>query len=146
MAEELLEASDRLGDLRGRHYALHYLGDCSLALGHVEEAEARYRLSLQAALAYGNVAEAGVEMQGVAMSAAGRRDLPRGLEVNGAAEAKMREVGMDISGFEFWKQYQRRYLEPAREALGPEAAAEAEARGAAMTFDDAVQLALGTPD
>ncbi len=141
MAEELLASSERLGDLRGKHYALHYLGDCALAVGDPAAAQGRYARSLLAALAYGNIAEAGVEMQGVAMSTGGVGDLERAFVLNGAAEAKMREVGMDVSGFGFWTEYKRRYLDPAREAFGLGAAEQAEARGAAVPFDEAVQLA-----
>jgi hypothetical protein len=53
----------------------------------------------------------------------------------------MREVGMDVSGFAFWTEYKRRYLDAARDALGPAAAQRIEARGAAMPFDQAVQVA-----
>jgi predicted ATPase/class 3 adenylate cyclase len=141
VAEELLASSDRLGDLRGRHYALHYLGDCALAVGDPAAAQEWYPRSLMAALAYGNIAEAGLEMQGVAMAAAGRGEYERAFILNGAAEAKMREVGMDASGFEFWTEYKRRYLDSAREAFGPAAAERTEARGAAVAFDQAVQVA-----
>ena len=141
MAEELLASSERLGDLRGKHYALHYLGDCALAVGDPAAAQGCYARSLLAALAYGNIAEAGVEMQGMAMSTGGVGDLERAFVLNGAAEAKMREVGMDVSGFGFWTAYKRRYLNPTREAFGLGAAEQAEARGAAMPFAEAVQLA-----
>ena len=141
MAEELLASSERLGDLRGKHYALHYLGDCALAVGDPAAAQGRYARSPLAALAYGNIGEAGVEMQGVAMSTGGVGDLERAFVLNGAAEAKMREVGMDVSGFGFWTAYKRRYLNPAREAFGLGAAEQAEARGAAVPFAEAVRLA-----
>jgi len=141
MAEELLASSERLGDLRGKHYALHYLGDCALAAGDPAAALERYGRSLLAALAYGNMAEAGVEMQGVAMAAGGVGDFERAFALNGAAEAKMRQTGMDVSGARFWTEYKRRYFDPAREAFGRGAAERAEARGAAMPFDEAVQLA-----
>lgn len=141
VAEELLASSERLGDLRGRHYALHYLGDCALAVGDAAAAEGRYSRSLIAALAYGNMAEAGVEMQGMAMGTAGRGEFERAFVLNGAAEAKMRELGMDVSGFLFWTDYKRRYLDSARKAFGVEETKRAEARGAALPFEEAVRLA-----
>jgi hypothetical protein len=51
------------------------------------------------------------------MAAAGQGNHERAFMLNGAAEAKMREVGMDASGFEFWTEYKRRYLDAAREAF-----------------------------
>jgi hypothetical protein len=76
------------------------------------------------------------------MAVGGQGRAVKALRLNAAAEAQMREAGMDISGIVFWVEYLRRFLEPAREKLGADATAEAEEEGARMGFDAAIEFAL----
>jgi predicted ATPase/DNA-binding SARP family transcriptional activator/pimeloyl-ACP methyl ester carboxylesterase len=128
------------GDARTEHYAYHFLADCALISGDPEEARTRYRHSLQAALALGDVLETGWEVQGVAMSEAGAGNPRCALMLAGAVEAHWEALGL-TSSIAFWDALLERYLAPARAALGDEYDA-ARAEGRALTFDAAVALAL----
>ena len=138
LSRELLErAAD---DLRAKHFAIHFLADCSLIRGECAEAEERYRESLRTALELGDVVETSIEVQGVAMSKACRGDSARALELGAAVEALWRSLGISLS-VKFWDVLLEHHLGPAREALGPDAAV-VWARGLELPFDDAVALAL----
>ncbi|HZB35278.1 MAG TPA: adenylate/guanylate cyclase domain-containing protein [Gaiellaceae bacterium] len=138
LSRELLKLAR--GDARTEHFAFHFLADCVLIRGDAEEAEKRYRESLQAALPLGDVFETSFEVQGVAMAAAGAGDPHRALLLAGSVEAHLESLGTSIS-VPFWDSLLERYLGAARERLGPNAAAVWE-EGRALAFDDAVELAL----
>lgn len=138
LAHELLERGE--DDVRTRHFAIHFLADCSLIRGECAEAEERYRESLRAALELGDVIEASAEVQGVAMAKAGQGDSARALELAASVEALWRSLGTDLH-VAFWEKLLERYLGDARTALGPDAEA-AHTRGLGMPFDDAIALAL----
>jgi predicted ATPase/class 3 adenylate cyclase len=135
---ELLERS--AGALRTDHFAYHFLADCGLIRGDTAEAETRYRQSLQAALALGDVIETSIEVQGLAMAVAGNGDPARALRLAGAVAALWESLGVSFS-FPFWDALLERYLGAARAELGQEARA-AWAQGRGLAFDDAVELAL----
>jgi predicted ATPase len=138
LSRELL---DRAGDdLRTSHFATHFLADCSLIRDDCEEAEARYRESLRAALELGDVIETSLEVQGVAMAKAGRGESASAVELAASVEALWRSLGTDLH-VAFWDELLERYLGAARRELGSEAEA-ARARGLELPFDDAVTLAL----
>ena len=138
LANELMERGE--DDSRTRHFATHFLADCSLLRGDCADAEERYRESLRAALELGDVFEASIEVQGVAMAKAGRGESARALELAASAEALWRSLGTDMH-VAFWDRLLGRYLGEARIALGPDAEA-ARTRGLELAFDDAVALAL----
>ena len=138
LAYELLERGQH--DVRTRHFAVHFLADCSLIRGDCEQAEGRYRESLRAALDLGDVIETSVEVQGVAMAKAGRGDSARALELAASVEALWRSLGIDFH-IAFWDRLLERYLGQARAVLGTDADA-ARTRGLELAFDDAVALAL----
>jgi len=138
LSEELLERGK--DDLRTRHFAIHFLADCSLIRGDCAEAEARYRESLRAALELGDVFETSIEVQGVAMAKAGLGDSAHALELAAAVQALWRSLGTDLH-VAFWDALLERYLGGARAALGADADA-AWGRGLGLGFDDAVALAL----
>src|SRR4051812_16568947 len=71
LAPESLEAARRLGDLRGEHFAFHFLADSALIHGDAESARVRYRDALRAAIPLGDRIEIVFEVQGIAMSLAG---------------------------------------------------------------------------
>lgn len=141
LAREILTTGRELGVQRDIHYGLHFLGDCGLWRGNGAEAADWYRQSLPAALAYGNVAEAAVEMEGLAMALAAQGRTELALRLDAAARAKMAVVGYEIDGVEFWSGFATRYLVPARLALGERAGA-VEAAGRALAWDTAVALAM----
>jgi predicted ATPase/class 3 adenylate cyclase len=138
MSQELLEMAR--SDPRTAHFAYHFLADCALIRGDTREAERRYRQSLEAAVPLGDLIEMSAEVQGVAMAAAGNGDPERALRLAGSVEALWQSLGTWIS-IPFWDRLLERYLGPAREQLGADADA-AWAEGRALTFDDAVALAL----
>ncbi|MDQ3992096.1 MAG: NB-ARC domain-containing protein [Actinomycetota bacterium] len=139
LSHELLELS-RGRDLRSQHFAHHFSADCALLRGDCEEAEARYRESLRAALPLGDVVETSFEVQGVGMAAAGRGEWTRGIRLAAAGEAVWESLGVKIS-VPFWDALLERYIGSARERLGAEADA-VWAEGRELPFDDAVTLAL----
>ena len=140
LSRELLELARDRGDARSEHFAHHFLGDCALIRGDCDEAEDLYRASLRAALPLGDLLETSFEVQGVGMSAAGRGDWARGLRLAAAGYAMWESIGATVGGT-FWNVLLDRYIGAAREGLGPEGDA-VWAEGHAMSFDDAVTLAL----
>ena len=138
LATELLERAE--DDVRTRHFANHFLADCSLIRDDCAAAEDRYRESLHAALELGDPFETSIEVQGVAMAKAGRGEWGDALELAGSVEALWLSLGTDMH-VAFWDRLLERYLGAARAALGTEAEA-ARARGLALEFDAAVALAL----
>lgn len=142
LSRELLEMAD--DDPRTEHFAFHFLADCALIRGDVEVAGTRYRESLRAALALGDVLETSFEIQGVAMAAAGAGDLHRGLRLAAAVEALWESLGTSFS-VAFWDELLEKYIGGAREALGADADV-VWGEGRALAFDDAVDLALTPRD
>jgi len=138
LSRDLLDRSD--GDPRTEHFAFHYLADRALIRGDAEEAGNRYRESLRAALALGDILETSFEVQGVAMAAAGTGEPRRALHLAGAVEALWESFGVTF-GVRFWDALLETYIGGAREALGAEAEA-VWSEGRAMSFEDAVDLAL----
>ncbi|MFL5936335.1 MAG: ATP-binding protein [Gaiellaceae bacterium] len=138
LSRELLERA--AGDPRTEHFAYHFLADCSLIGGETREAATRYRQSLEAALLLGDVIETSLEVQGVAMAAAGNGDPKLALRLAGAVAALWESVGTSLS-VAFWDALLERFIGAARAELAEEADA-VWAEGRALTFDDAVDLAL----
>jgi predicted ATPase/class 3 adenylate cyclase len=142
LSRQLLELSLEANDPRSEHFAYHFLGDCALIRGDYAEAEGRYQESLRAALLLGDVLETSFEVQGVGMSAAAQGDFGRGVRLAAAGVALWESLGATIS-IPFWDALLDRHIGGARERLGAEADA-AWAEGHAMSFDDAVALALSS--
>ena len=138
LSRELLERA--AGDPRTEHFAYHFLADCSLIRGETREAATRYRQSLEAALLLGDVVETSLEVQGVAMAAAGNGDPKLALRLAGAVAALWESLGTSIS-VAFWDALLERFIGAARTELAEDAdAVWAEGRG--LAFDEAVELAL----
>jgi predicted ATPase/class 3 adenylate cyclase len=137
LSHDLLERAG--GDVRIEHFAQHFLADCALLRGDVADAGVRYRVSVEAALRLGDVIETSVEVQGVAMAAAGAGDARLALLLAASVEALWESLGISLS-VEFWDRLLERYIGDARRALGPEAEL-VWAEGRTLTFDDAVELA-----
>jgi len=140
LSQQLLAFARADADDRSEHFALHYLADCSLIRGDYIEAGLRYRESLAAVIRLGDVLETSFEVQGVAMSAAGRGDLVLSVTLAAAVEALWEQRGIDLS-VPFWDGLREQHIGGARRALGPEADSLWEA-GRKLSFNEAVQLAL----
>ncbi len=125
------------------HYSLHYLADCALWRGDAKAAVRTYAESLRAALDYGNDMEAATEMQGVAMGLAGSGCEAEALRLFGASCALLEELQSTLADeVAFWVNFKKRYLTPARERIGAEAADKAEQEGRAMGWQRAVAYAF----
>ena len=144
LSVELLELARTHDDPRAEHFAHHFLADCALIAGDCDEAEVRYRRSLEAALPLGDVLETSFEVQGVAMASAGLGRTERALVLAGSVEALWESLGTSIS-IRFWDELLDRYLGAARSELGTEAG-PLWAEGRALSFDEAVALALGAEE
>ena len=140
LSRQLLELGRERGDLRAEHFGHHFLGDCALIRGEFDEAEDRYKESLRAAVPLGDLLETSFEVQGVGMSAAGKGDWARGVRLAAAGYALWESIGFAPS-VPFWTALLDRHIGMARGALGSEGDA-VYAEGYAMTFEDAISLAL----
>jgi hypothetical protein len=143
MAREALADAERQRDLRSAHFAHHFLADCPLIRGDAAEAAPRYQRALELAVALGDRSETAIEIQGVAMAAAGMALPERALMLGGAAAAEFDRLGLDLSGIRFWNALIERYFAVARSALGERAASDAWQAGRQMAFESAVGEALG---
>ncbi|MEA2499348.1 MAG: hypothetical protein QOH26_1753 [Actinomycetota bacterium] len=141
LANESLAIARAQGDIRSEHFSIHFLADCALIKGECELAEERYVEALRAAQRLGDQSEAAVEMQGIAMAAAGRLDHARALALAGAAAAELESLSVDLSGMTFWMDLLSKYLGKAEVALGKDALAATQ-RGREMDFETAVEEAL----
>lgn len=142
-AAEALAFAEQENDSWARHLAHHYLADCALIAEDFPLAEERYLRSLQAAAALGDRSEIAVELQGVAMAAAGCSRPVRAMRLAGAAAAELDLLGVDVSGVRFWSELLEKNLGRARTELGPLPAAEFWEEGRQLRLDEAVSHALG---
>jgi hypothetical protein len=72
------------------------------------------------------------------MTAAGIGQTELGLQLDGAAQAGLESLGVDLSGIAFWVELLNRYLGPARAELGD----EHWNAGRELDLQQAVELAL----
>jgi predicted ATPase len=144
MAHEALHEAECQRDVRSEHFAHHFLADCPLIRGDARAAAPRYRRALELAMALGDRSETAVEIQGVAMAAAGMGSCERALTLGGAASAEFDRLGIDLSGIRFWSALLERYFALARGALGETAADAAWQAGRKMDFERAVHEALSS--
>jgi len=141
-ARELLELARAEDDVRADHFAHHFLADCALMRGDFPTAEDRYRRSLLAALPLGDAIETVFEIQGLAMAAAGLGNGERALVLGGAASAIFAGTGTEIE-VPFWNALIDRFLGVARGSLPADEAESAWEAGRALSFERAVEEALG---
>ena len=140
LAPEALELARRLGDLPAEGWSYHFLADCALLEEDFVGAEEEYRRSLDIARRTGDEAQVSYELQGVAMAAAGREDARRALRMGGAADSRLRALGVGVDSF--WTALVDRYLGKARAALGSESADAAWDGGCTMGFNRAIEEAI----
>jgi predicted ATPase/class 3 adenylate cyclase len=142
LAPESLSAARRMGDLRGEHFAYHFLADSALIRGDAETAQGRYRDALRAAIPLGDRIEIVFEVQGVAMSLAGRGSPEIAVRLAAAADAELATLGVDISAVAFWNELLVRYIGSAKGAMGQVRAAQADTAGRATAMSSAIEEAL----
>jgi hypothetical protein len=145
LAPEALKLAHELGDLRSEHFAHHMLADCPLIRGDCATAEVRYHQALQLAVELRDRSETAVEIQGMAMAAAGNSHTERALRLAGAASAELDALGIDNAGVRFWQELLDRYLGMARSALPADAAEQAWEQGRHMMLEHATEEAFALP-
>jgi predicted ATPase/DNA-binding SARP family transcriptional activator len=138
LAEQLVRIAG--ADLWTSHLAHHFLADCAIIAGDPAEAREPYRTALELAHRMGNAIETAIELQGVAMAAAGSGEPELGIRLNAAAEATFASIGFVVD-VQFWIALLERYLGPARQALGERTDAIV-LDGRSLTLDDAVREGL----
>jgi len=142
-AREMFEASLEIGTELGCRdegsATLAFLGVVALGTGKLADARASIEESALAARQLGD-RRAAWTLDVAARLAATEGYHERALTLAGAAREMFLAAGVTPPGV--WTQAIMTWLDKAREALGPEGAAAAWAAGAALTFDQALDLAL----
>jgi predicted ATPase len=120
----------------------HYLSDCAMHRRDYSLAEQHRLSALETTLAIGDEMQQTIEVLGLAFTAAGLGRDEDALRLEGAVDAKWNELGVSHAPplSEAWR---KRDLDPARARLGEARANTAFGEGRAMTWDQAVELALG---
>jgi predicted ATPase len=121
----------------------HYLADCGMHRQDYTFAEQHRLSALETALTIGDIGQQTMEVLGLACTAAGLGRDEDALRLEGAVDAKWEELGMsyDVAFVKAWLQ---RDLGSARARLGESQADAAFDEGRAMTWDQAIELALET--
>jgi len=146
LANEALELGLILNDRRAQLEAHHYIADCALIESDATTAHQHYSYSLRAALELGDMLNASIQMQGMAMALAGMSQHERALLLGSAAAASVRELaGTDVS-VPFWDALLAKYLGRAKEQLGPKASARVWEEGGQMSFERAVSYAVNASE
>jgi predicted ATPase len=120
----------------------HYLADCAMHGRDYNLAEQHRLSALETVLTIGDVMQQTIEILGLAFTAAGLGRDEDALRLEGAVDAKWNELGVPHAPplSEAWRV---RDLGPARARLGERRANAAFDEGRAMTWDQAIELALG---
>jgi predicted ATPase/class 3 adenylate cyclase len=121
----------------------HYLADCAMHRRDYTLAEQHRLSALETALASENVMQQTIEILGLALTAAGLRRDEDALRLEGAVDAKYEELGASLALLPFVAAWRKRDLGAARARLGETRANAAFDEGRAMTWDQAIELALG---
>ncbi len=121
----------------------HYLSDCAMHRRDYTLAEQHRLSALGTTLLIGDVMQQTIEILGLAFTAAGLGRDEDAIRLEGAVDAKWKELGVSHAPplSEAWRV---RDLDPARARLGETRAKAAFDEGRAMTWDQAIELALGT--
>jgi len=130
-------------DVSSMHAADHYLADCAMHRRDYTLAEQHRLSALETALTSENVMQQAIEIHGLALTAAGLGRDEDALRLEGAVDAKWKELGVAHAPplSEAWRE---RDLGPARARLGEARANAAFDEGRAMTWDQAIELALAS--
>jgi predicted ATPase/DNA-binding SARP family transcriptional activator len=143
-AEELATAISETSperDTTAKRVAMHFLGDCALLTGDFDLALERYLAAVDANWSIGERKTTITELQGVAMSAAGRGDAREALQLEAASDRLFESLGLVVMGPDsWWRRLIARHLSAARTQLGADAD-QARREGEALTLAAAVALA-----
>lgn len=120
----------------------HYLADCALHRRDYILAEQHQLRVLETALTSENVMQQTIEILGLALTAAGLGRDEDALRLEGAVRAKWKDLGAS-DALPFFKAWRERDLGAARARLHEPRAGTAFEEGRAMTWDQAIDLALG---
>jgi tetratricopeptide (TPR) repeat protein len=142
LALELHASTRDSEDVQVMVAADHYLSDCAMERRDYTLAEEHRLRALETTLRIGDVLQQTIEVLGLAFTAAGLGRDEHALRLEGAVDAKWQEFGVSHAPplSEAWRE---RDLVPARGRLGEPRARAAFEEGRAMTWDQAVELALG---
>jgi len=142
LALELHASTRDSEDVQNMVAADHYLSDCAMHRRDYTLAEEHRLRALETTLRIGDVLQQTIEVLGLAFTAAGLGRDEDALRLEGAIDAKWKELGVSHAPplSEAWRE---RDLVPARARLGEPRASAAFDEGRAMTWDQAVELALG---
>jgi len=121
----------------------HYLADCAMHRRDYTLAEQHRLSALETALTSETVMQQAMEILGLALTAAGLGQDEDALRLEGAVDAKWKELGVSSFALPFFEAWRERDLGAARARLGEPRANTAFDEGRAMTWDQAIELALG---
>ena len=142
LALELYAATRDSEDVAVMISGAHYLADCAMHKRDYARAQQHRLSALETVRRIGNVMQQTIEILGLAFTAAGLGRDEDALRLEGAIATKWKELGVSHAPplSEAWRE---RDLVPARARLGKERADAAFAEGRAMTWDQAIEFALG---
>ena len=143
LARELQASMRDSEDVRYMRAGDHYLADCALHRRDYILAEQHQRSVLETALTSENVMQQTIEVLGLALSAAGLGRDGDALRLEGAVHAKWKELGAS-DALPFFKAWRERDIGAARARLGEPQATTFFDEGRAMTWDQAIELALAS--
>jgi len=142
LALELHASTRESEDVSCMVSADHYLSDCAMLRGDYALAEQHRLSAFRTTLVIGDVAQQTIEVLGLAFAAAGLGRDDDALRLEGAVDAKWKELGVTHAP-PLSEAYRERELGPARARLGETRATAAFDEGRAMTWDQAIEFALG---
>jgi hypothetical protein len=142
LALELHASTRESEDVSCMVSADHYLSDCAMLRGDYAIAEQHRLSAFRTTLVIGDVAQQTIEVLGLAFAAAGLGRDDDALRLEGAVDAKWKELGVTHAP-PLSEAYRERELGPARARLGETRATAAFDEGRAMAWDQAIEFALG---
>jgi tetratricopeptide (TPR) repeat protein len=142
LALELHASTRESEDVSCMVSADHYLSDCAMLRGDYAIAEQHRLSAFRTTLVIGDVAQQTIEVLGLAFAAAGLGRDDDALRLEGAVDAKWKELGVTHAP-PLSEAYRERELGPARARLGETRATAAFDEGRAMTWDQAIEFVLG---
>lgn len=139
-----LEIFREVGDVTMEAWSLHMLGSGLMRLGRFDESGTLLRHALRHFHDASDAAGIALALDDLAAQAVSDGDLPRAARLRGAARRLTTATGAELAGFVdvTFEQGVRPHV---AHELPPEELERYGAEGAAMTLDEAVAYALGTP-
>jgi len=120
----------------------HCLADCALLRNKYTDSLEKYQVALTAIREAKDSAQTGAELQGVAMSLAGKSFYKDAIMLNAAAISWYKQIGAGDINVNFWVHCIEETIGKAKKEVGEELAQQYEEEGIDMGFDKAVEYAL----